>query len=169
MLPNANNPSGVGAPPGSEGTFLMTFITLLSFRNSSWLNGLSPFLRMLLSLLFSCEAVSYSLQPHGLQHARLPCPSQSPRICSYSSPLSQWCHPTISLSLIPFSSCLQSSSASGSFPVSWPITSVGQSIRASASASVLPMSIQDWFPLGLTGLISLRSMGLSGVFSQHHS
>ena len=165
MLPNANNPSGVGAPPGSEGTFLTTFFTLLSFRNSSWLNGLSTFLRMPLRLLFSCSVVSYSLQPHGLQHTRLPCPSQSPRVCSDSSPLSQWCHPTISLSLIPFSSCFQSFPASESFPVSWPFTSIGQSIGASASVSVLPMNIQDWFPLGLTGLISLQSKGLSGVFS----
>ena len=109
--------------------------------------------------------MSYSLQPHGLQHARLPCPSQSPRVCSDSSPLSQWCHPTISLSLIPFSSCLQSFPPSGSFPISRLFTSDGQSIGASASVSVLPVNIQGWFPFGLTGLISLLSKGLLKVFS----
>ena len=93
--------------------------------------------------------------PHGLQHARLPCPSPAPRACSNSCPSSRWCHPIISSSVVPFSSCLQSFPASGSFPVSQFFASGGQSIRASASASVLPMNIQDWFPLGLTGLIFL--------------
>ena len=102
---------------------------------------------------------------HGLQHARLPCPSQFPRDCSNSCPFSRWCYPTISLSVVPFSSCPQSLPASGSFPMSQFFASVGQSIRASASASVLPMNIQDWFPLELTGLISLQSKGLSRVFS----
>ena len=106
-----------------------------------------------------------TLQPHGLEHARLPCPSISPGICSHSCPLSWWCHPTISSSAIPFSSCLQSFLASGSFPMSQFFASGGQSIGASASASVLPMNIQDWFPLGLSGLISLQSKGLSRVFS----
>ena len=105
-----------------------------------------------------------SLQPHGLQHARLPCPLSSHRACSNSCPLSQWCHPTISSSVIPFSSCLQSFPASGSFPMSQFFALAGQSIGASASASVLPMNIQGWFPLGLTGLI-LVSNGLSRVFS----
>ena len=114
-------------------------------------------------LLFSHSVVSDSLRPHG--HAKPPCPSLSPRACSNSCPLSWWCHPTISSSVIPFSSCLQSFPALGSFPVSWPFTSGGQRIGASASASVLPMNIQDWFPLGLTGLISLLAKGLSGVFS----
>ena len=109
--------------------------------------------------------MSDSLQPHGLQHARLPCPSLSPGACSNSCPLSQWCHPTISSSAIPFSSCFQSFLASASFPVSRLFASGGQSIGASASASVLPMNIQGWFPLGLTGLISLQSKGLSRVFS----
>ena len=95
--------------------------------------------------------------PHGLQHARLPCPSPDPKVCSNSYPSSQWCHPTISSSVVPFSSCLQSFSASGSFPLSQFFTSGDQSIGASALASVLPMNIQDWFPLGLTGLISLQS------------
>ena len=105
------------------------------------------------------------LWPHGLQHARLPHPSPAPWVCSNSCPLSWWCHPTISLSVIPFSSHLQSFPASGSFPMSPLFASGGQSFGASASASVLPMNIQDWFPLGLTGLISLLSRGLSRVFS----
>ena len=115
-------------------------------------------------LLFSHKE-SYSLGPHGLQHTRLLCLPPSSRACSNACPLSQWCHPTISSSVIPFSSCLQSFPASGSFPVSWLFTSGGQSTGVSASASVLPMNIQDWFPLGLTGLISLQSKRLSRVFS----
>ena len=122
-------------------------------------------LAKLLLLLFSHSAVSDSLWPHGLQHARLPCPSPSPRACSNSRPLSQWCHPTISSSVIPFSSCLQSFPASGSFPMNLLFSSGGQSSGASASTSVLPMNIQGWFPSGLTGLISLQSQGFSGVFS----
>ena len=104
-----------------------------------------------------------SLWPHGLQHARLPCPSPTPRACSNSYPLNQWCHPTISSSVVPFSSCLQSFPASGSFPMTQLFTSGGQSIGA--SAAVLPMNIQDWSPLGLTGLLSLQSKGLSVVSS----
>ena len=119
---------------------------------------------MLLSLLFSPSVVFVSLPPHGLQHARLPCLSPSPRACSNSCPLSQWYYP-ISSSVIPFSSCLQSYPVSGSFLMSWLFASRGQSIGASASASVLPMNIQDWFPLGLTGLISLQSKEFSRVFS----
>ena len=119
----------------------------------------------LVLMLFSCSVMSNSLQPHGLQHTRLPCPSPSPRACSNLGPLSQWCHPTISSSITPFSSCLQSFPASGSFPMSQLFTSGGQSIGASASTSVLPMNIQDWFPLGLSGLISLLSKGLSRIFS----
>ena len=95
-----------------------------------------------------------SLVLHELQHARLPCPSLSPGVCSNSCPLSQWCHPTISSSVAPFSSCSQSFTASGSFPMSRLSASGGQSIGSLASTSVLPMNIQDWFPLGLTGLIS---------------
>ena len=117
------------------------------------------------SVQFSRSVVSDSLWPHGLWHTRLPCPSPTPRACSNSSPLSQWCHPTISSSVIPFSSCLQSFPASGSFPMSQLFASGGQSIGASASASVLPMNIQDWFPLEWTGWISLQSKGLSRVFS----
>ena len=108
--------------------------------------------------------MSDSLQPHGLQHTRLPCPSPTPGAYSNSFPLSQLCHPTISSSVVPFSSCLQSFSASGSFPVSQFLTSGGQSIGVSASASVLPMNIQDWFPLGLTGCLFLQSKGLSRVW-----
>ena len=99
--------------------------------------------------------MSDSLWPHGLQHARLPCPSLSPWVCSDSCPLSQLCHPTISSSVVPFS-CPQSFPASGSFPVSRHFASGGQSIRASASASDLPVNIHSWFPLGWTGWISLR-------------
>ena len=120
---------------------------------------------VLLLLSFSHSVVSDSLWPHGLQHTRPPCSSSSPRVCSNSCPLSQWCHPTISSSVIPFSSCLQSFPASESFPMSRLFASGGQSIRASASASVLPMNTQDWSPLGWTGLVSLQSKGLSRVFS----
>ena len=109
--------------------------------------------------------MSDSLQPHGLQHTRLPCPSPSPGACSNSCPLSQWCHPTILSSVIPFSSCLQSIPASESFPVSQLLASAGQNIGASASASVPSMNIQDRFHLGWTGWISLESKGLSRVFS----
>ena len=116
------------------------------------------------SVQFSRSVVSNSLGHHGLQHARLSCPSPTPGACSDSCPSSRWCHPTISSSVVPFSSCLQSFPASGSFAMSWLFSSDGQSIGASALASVLHMNIQDWFPLGLTGLISLKSKGLSGVF-----
>ena len=111
---------------------------------------------------FSCSVMSDSLWPHGLHHARLPCPSPTPGVCSNSCLLSQWCHLTISSFIIPFS-CLQSFPASGPFPRSQFFASGGQSIRA--SASVLPMNIQDWFLLGMTGLIFLQSEGLSRVFS----
>ena len=113
-------------------------------------------------LLFSHSDVSTSLWPHGLQHARLPCPSPSCGVCSNSCPLDWWCHPTVSSSITAFS-CPQSYPASGSFPVSWLFASGGQSIGA--SASVLPMNIQGWFPLRLIGLISSLSKGLSRVFS----
>ena len=105
--------------------------------------------------------MSNSLQPHGLQHTRLPCPSPTPGVYPDSCALSWWCRPTISSSVIPFSSCLQSFPASGSFPISQLFASDGQSIGASASASVLTMNIQDSFPLGLTGLVSLQSKGVS--------
>ena len=114
---------------------------------------------------FSHSVMSSSLRPHGLKNARLPCPSPDLRACTNSCPSNRWCHPTISSSVIPVSSCLQSFPASGSLPRSQFLASGGQSIGVSASASVLPMNIEDWFPLGLTGLISLQSNGLSGVFS----
>ena len=103
------------------------------------------------------------VQIYALPHIKLPCPSPNPGACSNSCPLSRWCHPTISFFVVPFSSCLQYFPASGSFPMSPFFTSGGQNIEA--SPSVLPMKIQDWFPLGLTGLISLQSKGLSRVFS----
>ena len=116
-------------------------------------------------LSFNHSVVSDSLQPQGLQQARLPCPSPSPRVCSNSSPSSWWCHPTILSSVVPFSSCLQSFPASGSVLMSQLFISGGQSTGASTSASVLPKNIQGWFPLGLTGLVSLQSKGFSRVFS----
>ena len=108
--------------------------------------------------------MSISSWPHELQHTRLPCPSPSPRICSNSCPLSQWCHPAFSSSVSPFS-WPQSSPASGSFSMSWLFAAGGQSTGASASAPVLPVNVQDWFPLGWTGLISLQSKGLSRIIS----
>ena len=121
---------------------------------------------IVLLLLFSCcSVVSDSLWPHWLQQARLPCPWPSPEVCSNSCPLSQWCHPTILSSVIPFPPCLQSFWASVSFPMSWLFASGDQRIEASTSVSVLPMNIQGWFHLGQTSLISSQSMGLSRVFS----
>ena len=114
---------------------------------------------------FSHSVMSNSLRPHGLQHTKLPCPSVTPGVCSNSCPSSRWCHPTISSSVVPYSNCLQSFPVLGSFPINQFFPSNGQSIGASASASVLPMNIQDWFPLGLTGSISLQSKELSRVFS----
>ena len=117
------------------------------------------------SVQFSRSVMSDSLRPRESQHARPPCPSSSPRVHSDSRPLSPWCHPAILSSVIPFSSCLQSFPAPGSFQMSQLFTSGGQSIRVSTSTSVLPMNTQDWFPLGWTGWISLQSKGLSRVFS----
>ena len=126
----------------------------------TWLRRVS----MSFSRYFS-SVKSDSLWPHELQHAKHPCPSITPGACSNPCPLSRWCHPTISSSVVLFSSRLQSFPASGSFPMSQTFPSGGQSIGVSASASVLPMNIQDWFPLGWTGWISLQSKGLSSVFS----
>ena len=114
---------------------------------------------------FSCSVMSDSLRPHEPQHARSPCPSPTPRVHQNPCPLSWWCHPTISSSVIPFFSCPKSFPASGSFPMSHLFLSGGQSIEVSASTSVLPMNTQDWCPLGWTGWISLKSKGLSRVFS----
>ena len=126
----------------------------------SFVSGVIPL--YWISLQFSCSVLSGSLWPHELQHASLPCPSRTLGVYSNSCPLSRWCHPTISSTV---SSCLQSFSASGSSPISQSFTSGVQSIGVSASASVLPMNIQDWTPLGWTGWISLHSKGLSRVFS----
>ena len=122
--------------------------------------SLSPY-----SVQFSCSVMSDSLRLHGSQHARPPCPSPTPRVYPNSWPLSRWCHPTISSSVIPFSSCPQSFPASGAFPMNQFFTSGGQSIGVSASTPVLPMNTQDWSPLGWTGWISLQSKGFSRVFS----
>ena len=130
-----------------------------------WLssNSSSPFIEEL--LLFSRSVMCDFLWSHGLKHTRLRCPSPSPGPCSNSCPWSRWCHPTILSSVVPFSSCLKSFPASGSFLMNRLFPSGGQSIGASASASVLPMNIQDWFPLGLTCWISLQSKGLSWILS----
>ena len=117
------------------------------------------------SIQFSRSVVSYYLRPHGQQHTRPSCQSPTPRVYSNSCPLSQWCHPTILSSVIPFSSCLQSFPASRYLQISQFFTSGSQRIGVSASASVLPKNIQDWFPLGWTGWILLQSKGLSRVFS----
>ena len=117
------------------------------------------------SVQFSCSVMSNNLQSHESQHARPPCPPPTPRVHPNSRPLSQWCHPAISPSVVPFSSCPQSLPASKSFPMSQHFQWHGQSTGLSASASVLPMNTQDWSPLGWTGWISLQSKGLSRVFS----
>ena len=117
------------------------------------------------SVQFSCSVESNSLWSHESQQARPPCPSPTPGVHSDSRPSSQWCHPAISSSVVPFSSCPQSLTASGSFPMSQLFTWSSQSIGVSASASVLPVNTQDWSPLGWTGWISLQSKGLSRVFS----
>ena len=118
------------------------------------------------SVQFSCSVMSHSLQPHELQHARPPCPLLTLSVHPNSYPLSQWCHPTISSSVIPFSSCPQLFPASGTLKMSQLFASVGQIIGISASKSVIPMNTQDWSPLGWTGWISLQSKGLSRVFSK---
>ena len=120
-------------------------------------------MKSIFSVQFSRSVVSNYLWPHKLQHARPPCPSPTPGVHPNPCPLSRWCHPTISSSVIPFSSCLQSFPASASFPVSQFFTSGSQSIGA--ATSVLPMNIQGWFPLGWTGWISLQSKGFTKVFS----
>ena len=117
------------------------------------------------SVQFSCSIMSYSLRPHELQHARPPCPSPTPRVHPNPCPSSRWCHPTISSSIVPFSSCPQSFPTSGSLQMSQLFSSGGQSIGVSASTSVLPMNTQDWSPLGWTGWIPLQSKGLWRVFS----
>ena len=146
-----------------SGIVIIVLIFLYSFNMLSY--SYFSVLNQLCSLQFNRSVVSDSLPPHELQHTSLPCSSPTPRAYSNSCPLSQWCHPTISSSVIPFFSCLQSFPASGSFPMRQFFTSGDQSVWVSASASVLPMKIQDWFPLGWTDWISLQSKGLSRVFS----
>ena len=138
---------------------IITFFFYTS-RKMMWL----PKITHIKKTQFSHSAVSNSLQPHGLQHTRLPYPSPTPGVYSNFCPLSQWCHPTTSSSVVPFSSCLQSLPDQDLFPMSQYFTWGGQSIEVSASTSVLPMNIQYWLPLGLIGLI-LQSEGLSRVFS----
>ena len=140
-------------------TFIFISMLLLIFRLISKLDTFTS-----TGLLFSHSVMSDSLQPHGLQYVWPSCPSPTPRAYSKSCPLSRWCHPTISSSLDPFSR-LQSFPASGSFPMSHFFASGSQNIRVPASAKVLPMNIQDWFPLGSTGGIFLQSKGPSRVFS----
>ena len=123
---------------------------------------------MFSSVQFSCSVVSHSLRPHELQHIRPPCPSPTPRVYSNSCPSSRWCHPAISSSVIPFSSCPQPLSAWGSFPMSQPFAWGGQSTGVSPSASDLPMNTQDWSPSGWAGWISLLSKGFLSLI-QHHS
>ena len=130
-----------------------------------WLQGSEECFLQFRSVQFSHSVVSDPLWPHGLQHARPPCPSPTPRIYSNPCPLSRWCHPTISSSIVPFSSRLQSFPASRSFQISQLFATGDQSIGVSASTSVLPMNIQDWFPLAWTGWISWLSKGLSRIFS----
>ena len=132
-------------------------------------NSYSSYTTRWYSVQFSHSVISDSLWSHGLQHARLPCPSPTPGACSNSCTLNWWCHPTISSSVIPFSSCPRSFPASWSFSKSQFFASGGQSIGVSASTSVLPMNIQDWFPLGLTDLISLQVWGTHKSLLQHHS
>ena len=146
----------------------MIFFCVENFR-SVVLSSNNPVFRnlkiIIYSVQFSRSVVFDSLWPHELQHARPPCPSPTPRVHPNPCPSCQWCHPTVSSSVVPFSSCPQSCPASGSFPMSQFFTSGGQSIGVSASTSVLPMNTQDWSPLGWTGWISLQSKGLSRVFS----
>ena len=136
-----------------------------SISPSSEYSGLTSFRMDWLGLLAVRAVVFNSLQPHGLQHTRPPSPSPTPGVYSNSCPFSQWCHPTISSSVVPFSSCLLPFPVSGSFQITQFFASGGQSIGVSASASVLPVNIQDWLPLGWSGWISLLFKGLSRVFS----
>ena len=143
---------------------------MLNRQNPHWTNQFLLILILILALVlifsqFSRSVVSNSLQPHEPQHTRPPCPLPTPGVHLNPCPLSRWCHPTISSSVVPFSSCPQSFPASGSFQMSQIFASGGQNIGVSTSASVLPMNIQGWFPLGWTGWISLQSKGLSRVFS----
>ena len=159
------NPSGFALSSGSsllpmgilmgDFQFPLVEILLVAFR---LIHHIQP------KIVHACSVMSNSLQPHRPQHARPPCPSPTPRVHPNSCPLSQWCQPTISSSVVPFSSCLQSFPAWGPLQLSQFFTTGGQSIGVSASASILQMNIQDWFLLGWTGWISWQSKGLSRVF-----
>ena len=145
--------------PGDKGSWTCWTWTRASDRARWWWWSVSQ-------SVSSVAQSNLTLRPHESQHTRPPCPSPTPGVYSNSFPLSRWCHPTISSSVIPFSSCLQYfPAASGSFQMTQLFTSGGQNVGVSASTSVLPMNIQGWFPLGLTGWISLQSKGLSRVFS----
>ena len=136
------------------------------WRTMRWLNGITDPMDMFSSVQFSHSVVSNSLRHHGLLYARPPYPSPAPGVYSNSCPLNQGCHPTISSSVVPFPSCLHHPAfpASGAFQMSQLFTAGGQSIRVSASTSVLPMNTQDWSPLGWSGWVSLQSKGFSRVF-----
>ena len=175
------------SPPGFSGheisqARILEWVAISISRRSSWLRDWThvsyisciffpaeplgkPYNNSFSSVQFSCSVVSNSLRPHELQHTRPLCPSPTPGVHSNSRPSSQWYHPVISFSAVPLSSCPQSLPASGSFPMNQLFASGGQNIEVSASASILPMNIQDWSPLGWTGWISLQSKGLSRVFS----
>ena len=155
----------VACPPTKEFEVLSeSFPSRSVFYNLGYISyAMKPL--QLSSVWFSRSVVSHSLRPHESPHTRPPCPSPTPGVYSNSCALNRWCHPVISSSVIPFSSCPQSLPASGSFPMSQLSTSGGQSIGVSASTSVPPMNTQDWSPLGWTGWISLKSKGLSRVFS----
>ena len=151
----------VGLPNHVEVLFLISWVNSILYV----IVAVTVYIPTISSVQFSHSVVSDSLQPRGLQHARLPCPSPTPGSCSNSCLLSWWCHPAISSTVIPFFSCLESFPASGPFPMSQFFASGGQSIRVSVSASILPVNIQDWFPSGLTGLMLFQFKGLSRVFS----
>ena len=155
-------------PHGEDGTFLANPSCLpLPPGSHTWCCSVPGFWSC--SFISVQSVVSDSLWPHGLQHARLPCPSPTPGAYSNSCPSRQWCHPIIPSSVVPFSACPQSFPASGPFPMSQFFASGGQSIGVSASAPVLPLNIQDWFPLGWTGWISLQSTETPKSLLQHHS
>ena len=163
MLSSYCSPRGLGVPHTNDWIHVLVLSSLFAVHPKLSQDCSSAI--QFSSVQFSRSVMSNSLRPHGLQHARLPCPSPTPRAYSNSCPLSQWCIPTISDSAISLFSCLQSFPASGSFKISQFFTSDDQSIGVSASASVLSVNIQDWFPLWWTGWISLQSKGLSRVFS----
>ena len=136
-----------------------------SFMSYCSISEFFPYISLFSCIQFSCSVVSDSLGPHGLHYTRPPCPSPTPRVYPNSCPLSRWCHPTSSSSVVPFSTCPQSFPASGPLQMSQLFATGGQSIGVNASTSVLPVNTQDWSPLGWTGWISLQSKGLSRVFS----